>query len=103
MNIISGIIGVIICLLLKKSLIIKKNNFGIILLASILGPILGYLLFLYLINKTNNVSIVITLAFTSPLWSIIIGYLFFKERLKLKQILGVIFIVFGICIMTRFN
>jgi len=53
------------------------------------------MLFWYLSLKTNTASLTAILTSTSPVFAILFGILFHKERLKINEILGILFCLIG--------
>jgi len=102
MNAIATIVGAALCILLKQNVLgISAKDFFYVAVASVLGPVLGFLLFQWLISTMKGkTSLVITLAFTSPLFALFIGYIWFNEKLSLKQIGGVCFVTIGIMLLV---
>jgi drug/metabolite transporter (DMT)-like permease len=100
MTIIAAICAIILCIVQKKNLILKKKDLTLLLVASILGPVFGMLLYCYVIANTKEISITNALTYTSPLFAAIIGYFIFKERLSIKQYMGILGIFIGILLIV---
>jgi len=96
---ITALMGLVICFITKKSLILQnKNDYQFIIIAAIIGS-LGTLLYFALLIKTEKKSIVIALSFTAPLFACLLGHYFFGEILTLKQFIGIAVIVAGIMLV----
>lgn len=60
----------------------------------------GTLLYFYALSMTKNTSVVVAISFTSPLFAAIIGYLFYKEMLTFRQMIGSFCIIIGIILIS---
>lgn len=76
------------------------QNASLVVLAGVLGSVIGTLLYLYALSVTKHTSVVIALSFTSPLFAAIIGYIFYKEVLTIRQMLGTMCIIVGIILIS---
>jgi len=78
----AAVISVSVCCVLKKSLVVPKENLYPIIWASVLGPILGGLLYVFLLSKCpTQTTLVIAIAYMAPLFAVIFGYFIYNERL----------------------
>ncbi len=100
MSIVSAVVAVTACIWMKKSLLIGTDVIPIII-ASLLGPCIGALLYVYLISKTDELPVVITLAFTSPLFALLINHYFLKEKISIRQIIGILAVVSGVILLIK--
>jgi uncharacterized membrane protein len=99
MNIVAAISSLVIYVISKPQWP-SVESVSFLVLAGILGPVVGTLLYLYALALTKNTSVVIALSFTSPLFAVIIGYLFYKEILTLRQMAGTLCIIIGIILIS---
>ncbi|QQG38482.1 MAG: EamA family transporter [Candidatus Woesearchaeota archaeon] len=77
-----------------SSLIKNKNLwFGSFLLVLVaIGTIIAY--------KGGNLSVLYPIGATSYVWSVLFGHIFFKEKLNVRKILGVLIIVLGVTLIS---
>jgi len=78
---------------------VKLKHFLLILLAAITGAFLPNILFLKILKK-NKTSIVTALTYTSPLFTVLFAYFFLRERMNVKIFIGILFIIFGVILIT---
>ena len=77
---------------------ISKKDILIILFSSGIAAFFGNVLY-FNILKNHDSSIISALIYSCPMFTLIIAYLFLKERINTIGILGILFIVLGvICI-----
>jgi len=86
---------------------ISKKDILIILFSSGIAAFFGNVLY-FNILKNHDSSIISALIYSCPMFTLIIAYLFLKERINTIGILGILFIVLGvICISmngtSKFN
>ena len=72
----------------------------IILAIGLFSGFLGNVLYLQVL-KDNNTSIISALIYSSPVFTLIISYLFLKERLNMYGLLGVITIIIGVILVSQ--
>ena len=72
----------------------------IILAIGLFSGFLGNVLYLYVL-KDHASSIVSALIYSSPIFTLIISYLFLKERLNVYGLLGVITIIIGVILVSQ--
>ncbi len=83
---------------IKKIIDLDKKEF-IALIIGALVSLFGAILFLFLI-KMDNVTTVISMSQSlSIIASLLIGFMFFSEHIKPKDIFGIFLIVFGVTII----
>ena len=101
MNCIAAMIGLLVCLLWKKTIYVQGGEFMRIALASFLGPACAFLIYFFLlvVLKTKT-SVIIALAFTSPLFAVLIGKMWFGEHLKIQHIIGVLLTTLGVLLLV---
>ena len=99
-SIITTIMGLLICTIMRQSLILPtKNDYMYVIIAAVISS-LGSLFYFILLMKTDKKSLVIALAFTAPLFACLLGHYFFDDPLTLKQFIGVAVIVTGIMLIV---
>lgn len=76
-----------------------RRDLLIILSIGLLSGFIGNMLYLYVL-KDHNTSIISALIYSSPVFTLIISYLFLKERLSMYGLLGVITIIFGVMLVS---
>jgi len=79
----------------KKVYHVVKDNFKLYFLGG-LCTFLGALLFIYIISKEEASTAIL---YTSPIviaLTVIVGYLFFNEKMSLNKIIGSVLIVLGL-------
>lgn len=70
-----------------------------ILSIGLFSGFIGNMLYLYVL-KDHNTSIISALIYSSPVFTLIISYLFLKERLNMYGILGIITIIIGVVLVS---
>ncbi len=93
----------IIYLLIKKDLSffskLDSSDYGILFF--IIGSgVVTYLIYMNLINKNRASYIVPIIAALSIAALALIGYIFYNERLTTSEIIGIVIIIIGVCIMS---
>jgi len=93
----------IIYLLIKKDLSffskLDGSDYGILFF--IIGSgVVTYLIYMNLINKNRASYIVPIIASLSIAVLALIGYIFYNERLTTSEIIGIIIIIIGVCVMS---
>ncbi len=83
----------------KFTQLFSLKNVSRITVSTFIGPVVGYFLLVYMIAHTSNTSLVISLAYTVPMFSVILGYCFFKQAQNIYSIIGVAFITIGILVL----
>lgn len=71
----------------------------IILSIGLFSGFIGNMLYLYVL-KDHNTSIISALIYSSPVFTLIISYLFLKEKLNMYGLLGVITIIIGVILVS---
>ena len=74
---------------------ITDNDLFWIMFAAIVDVFLANLLYLYVL-KTHNSSLVAALIYSSPIFTLLLAYLFLNEKVDKYGILGIIFIILGV-------
>jgi len=70
-----------------------------ITISTCIGPVLGYFSLVYMIANSSNTGLVISLAYTVPMFAVILGYCFFKQKQNMYAIIGVSIITIGILVL----
>ena len=78
------------------------KDFMIIIFTSIITVFIANIIYYYVL-KDHESSIISALIYSSPVFTLIIAYLFLKERLNKYSILGIIAIVFGVILISNNN
>ena len=76
------------------------NDSLIIVIASIFGLYIGYKLYYYVL-KDNKTSIISALIYSSPVFTLIVAYIFLKERLSMYGYLGILSILLGVILISQ--
>jgi len=76
-----------------------KRDVLVILSIGLFSGFIGNMLYLYVL-KDHNTSIISALIYSSPVFTLIISYLFLKERLNIYGLLGVITIIIGVLLVS---
>jgi len=76
------------------------NDSLIIVTASIFGLYIGYKLYYYVL-KDHKSSIISALIYSSPIFTLIIAYIFLKERLSIYGYLGIFSILLGVILISQ--
>lgn len=74
-------------------------DLGLFFLTAIIGGFLANLLYIFLLQD-NDSYIITALVSISPFFTLILAYLFTKEKITIYGVLGTIFIVFGILLIS---
>jgi drug/metabolite transporter (DMT)-like permease len=98
----AGVMALIVAVITKQNLFISSKDVIPIVAASFIGPVCGILLYIYLIQK-YPVTLVMPLAFTTPLFAVVLGALFFNEKVTFQQILGIVAIFVGVVLLVMKN
>jgi drug/metabolite transporter (DMT)-like permease len=83
-------------------LIMTPTDIGILILLPIFTVFLANILY-YNILKTHESSIISALIYSSPVFTLIIAYLFLKERLDIYGLSGVCAIILGVILIAMNN
>jgi len=83
-------------------LIMTPMDIGILILLPIFTVFLANILY-YNILKTHESSIISALIYSSPVFTLIIAYLFLKERLDIYGLSGVCAIILGVILIAMNN
>jgi drug/metabolite transporter (DMT)-like permease len=70
-----------------------------VLIATIAGPVLGVFCSLAAVKYTEDIGIASTLQSLPPIFLLPIGYLFFKEKISSRAIMGTIIALAGVAIL----
>jgi drug/metabolite transporter (DMT)-like permease len=86
----------------------KNNNYYYLkfaILAVIIGTILGDYLMFYTIDKSSeaNLPIAISLIHLAPIFSLFLVYFYFKKRLNIGSIIGIILVFIGTIIAIYYS
>jgi uncharacterized membrane protein len=76
-----------------------RRDVLIILSIGLFSGFIGNMLYLHVL-KDHNTSIISALIYSSPVFTLIISYLFLKERLSMYGLLGVITIIIGVMLVS---
>jgi hypothetical protein len=76
-----------------------RRDILIILSIGLFSGFIGNMLYLYVL-KDHNTSIISALIYSSPVFTLIISYLFLKEKLNIYGLLGVITIIIGVILVS---
>jgi drug/metabolite transporter (DMT)-like permease len=76
-----------------------RRDILIILSIGLFSGFIGNMLYLYVL-KDHNTSIISALIYSSPVFTLIISYLFLKEKLNMYGLLGVITIIIGVILVS---
>jgi uncharacterized membrane protein len=80
---------------------INTKNIILIIFVSLITLVIANIIYLSILQN-NNSYVVCALTYSSPIFTLIFAYLFFKEKVTLLGLFGVIFVVIGI-ICLAFN
>ncbi len=105
------LIGIILSIFYRNDLItyIKNPNnhyyLKYAIIAVIIGTILGDYLMFYTIHKSSktNLPIAITLIHLAPIFSLFLVYLYWKKRIHIGSIIGIILVFIGTIIAIYFS
>jgi transporter family protein len=91
----------------KKDILLDTNKITAKDLFIMIG-ISGFTIFLtnvmyYYILKDNETSIISALIYSSPIFTLIFSYLYFKERLDIYGISGILAIIIGVILVSQNN
>lgn len=91
----------LVALLYKRSLPLRQYA-GHFMLLSLFNTALPFLLFAYA-AQTLTASLLAVLNATAPLWGALIGWLFFRQVMTLKVMLGLMLGICGVAILVGFD
>lgn len=83
---------------IKKLIDLDKKEFMALIIGALVS-LLGAILFLFLIKMDNVTTIVSMSQSLSIIASLLVGFMFFSEHIKPKDIFGILLIVFGVTII----
>lgn len=66
-----------------------------------LGPMFGANLLYYYILKDHDSSLVTAMVFSAPAFTLIISYLWFKEKIDAYGLSGILCILLGVCLIAN--
>jgi len=78
----------------------SHNDIVIIVVASISGLYIAYNIYYYIL-KDHKSSIISALIYSSPIFTLIVAYLFLKERLSIYGYLGIFSILLGVIFISQ--
>ena len=81
---------------------ISKRDIIVIIFSSAIAAFFGNILY-FNILKNHDSSIISALIYSCPMFTLIVAYLFFKERINTIGIFGILFIVLGIICISMNN
>ena len=81
---------------------ISKRDSIVIIFSSAIAAFFGNILY-FNILKNHDSSIISALIYSCPMFTLIVAYLFFKERINTIGIFGILFIVLGIICISMNN
>ena len=82
---------------LKK---MPRTDLLIIVSAAVCGLYIGYKLYYYVL-KDHKSSIISALIYSSPVFTLIVAYIFLKERLSIYGYLGIFSILLGVMLISQ--
>lgn len=85
---------------LMKDLHLYKSYIPYLVLASFMGMFLAYMLYYQALKYTDNVNIVNIITALYPLITLILAYFILNETLTSYHLLGFLFIIFGIVLLS---
>lgn len=85
---------------IQKQALPKLSAWPLLLVYGFVAAVLTFLQFGGLIFGVP-VAVVILLLYTQPLWTIILSFLFLKEKVSLKQIIACVLVLFGVVVMIN--
>ena len=85
--------------MLNKRISLARRDLFLLMLRGLSGALTFYAVILAL--KHNSLSVAVMLLFTSPVWALLLGASFLKERLTLERIGGIIVALVGIWILIN--
>lgn len=91
----------LVALAYKRSLPIRQFA-GHFMLLSLFNTALPFLLFAYA-AQTLTASLLAVLNATAPLWGALIGWLFFRQAMTVKMLLGLLLGITGVAILVGFD
>jgi drug/metabolite transporter (DMT)-like permease len=105
------IIGFILSIIYRNDLITYINNTNnqyylkYAVIAVIIGTIMGDYLMFYTIHKSSksNLPIAITLIHLAPIFSLILVYIYWKKKIHIGSIIGIITVFIGTIIAIYFS
>ncbi|XRP97057.1 EamA family transporter [Methanocaldococcus sp. 16A] len=103
--IVVNIVGIILCIfiLIKyKNIIITEQKILTYAIISAVLVVVGSLLLYYALYK-GKASIVVPLSSIGPAITVALSILFLKETLSISQMIGVIFIIIGVILLSISN
>ncbi|XRO77019.1 EamA family transporter [Methanocaldococcus sp. 10A] len=103
--IVVNIVGIILCIfiLIKyKNIIITEQKILTYAIISAVLVVVGSLLLYYALYK-GKASIVVPLSSIGPAITVALSILFLKETLSIYQMIGVIFIIIGVVLLSISN
>lgn len=79
----------------------RTNILLLLVLSAFFSVFIANLLYFKVLQKANTKSYIVSaLIFTSPLFTLLLSYLFIQEKIKLRAVLGVILVVLGIMVIS---
>lgn len=84
----------------ERLLKIDLKTLLITLFAGIFCTFIPGYLYVYCLDKSDNTAIVCAIVGISPLFTLIISYLYLNEKITLASIMGILLIVIGIVIIS---
>lgn len=80
----------------------SSRNIGAVLYLMTFGSIIGYSAYIYAMDKLP-VSIVSIYAYVNPIVAIILGWLFYREHVGLREIAAMLIIFTGVALVNRYG
>ncbi len=85
-----------------KGLEVKKERLPFYATYGFFTVFLFYSVYFYAV-KVSSVSLAVLLLYTAPIYSTILGYLIFKEKITKMKTISLIMVIFGIMLVTQIN
>jgi transporter family protein len=103
--IVVNIVGIILCLIILikyKNIIITEQKILSYAIISAILVVIGSLLLYYALYK-GKASIVVPLSSVGPAITVALSIVFLKESLTISQMIGIVFIIVGIILLSISN
>ncbi|ADC69108.1 protein of unknown function DUF6 transmembrane [Methanocaldococcus sp. FS406-22] len=103
--IVVNIVGIILCLIILikyKNIIITEQKILSYAIISAILVVIGSLLLYYALYK-GKASIVVPLSSIGPAITVALSIMFLKESLTISQMIGIVFIIVGIILLSISN
>ena len=82
---------------------LTARDFLIICVTSLFTVFLANMIYYYIL-KDNETSIIVSLIYSAPVFTLLLSYLFLKEKIDLLGIIGILLIILGVgCVSLNNN